>query len=66
MAIAKNLGAAKAEQPMYVIEYDEFPPGSDGEKQRHEEIREILAQMFIRARRRGRPRKDAEELENAA
>lgn len=66
MAKAKLSGASTDDSPMYVIEYDEFPPGSDGEEQRRAEIREILAQMFIRARKRGRPRKNVEELNHAA
>lgn len=66
LAKTKHLGASSADSLDYVIEYDEFSSGFPGENERHEEIREILAQMFIRARKRGRPRKHEEELENAA
>ena len=66
MAKANYSGASTVDSSMYVIEYDEFPANSEGEEQRRAEIREILAQMFIRARKRGRPTKPVEELKDVA
>ena len=62
----KHLRANDTDSPDYVIEYDEFLSGSPGDDNRLKEIREILAQMFIRARKRGRPCKHEGEIKSAA